>query len=67
MDTVQLNDLEYQIDTILKSLERLKAENTSLRHRLNISVREKSQLQERNQRAANKVKQIMRQLKEEMV
>lgn len=64
MNTAQLNDLEYTVDDLIKNTERLKSENTALRHQLNISIHEKTRLQESNQRAAIKVKHILRQLKE---
>lgn len=66
MSTVQLNNLEFQIDTLLQHMEKLQAENQSLRNQLAQTHREKIRLREKNQKAAIKVKRIVSQLKEEL-
>ena len=66
MSTIELNDLELQIDTLLQNLERLKADNLALRDQLATSARERASLQTKNQEAATKIRGIIGQLKEQM-
>lgn len=66
MTTLELSGLEYQVDHLLRSLERLKAENISLRQKLSSSIRERSELLEKNRKAADKIKKVISQLKEQM-
>lgn len=66
MTTLEISGLEYQIDRLLRSLESLKAENHSLRQKLSSSIRERSELIEKNRKAAAKIKKIISQLKEQM-
>ena len=67
MSTVQLNNLEFQVDTLLHRLEKLQAENQLLRGQLSLAHREKMRLKDKNQKAVIKVKRIVSQLKEELV
>lgn len=64
MNTAELTDLETQIDNLLESLNRLKQDNLALRNQLAVSAHERSQLQERNHEAAEKIKTIISQLKD---
>lgn len=66
MSTLELSGLEHQVDHLLHSLDRLKAENISLRQKLSHSIRERTLLLEKNRKAASTVKKIITQLKEEM-
>lgn len=66
MNTVELNDLENQIDSLLENLTQLKMDNQALRNQLATSANERSQLQEKNQEAAMKIRRIISQLKEEL-
>lgn len=66
MSIVELNNLEFQVDTLIKNLETLQAENQSLKSQLAISNRDKARLKERNDRAAIKIKRIITQLKDEL-
>lgn len=66
MSTVELNNLEFQVDTLINNLEALQAENQTLKNQLAISNRDKTRLKERNERAATKIKRIITQLKEEL-
>ena len=63
---LELSELEYQVDHLLRSLERLKSENNALRQKLAIQVRERSLLIEKNIQAAQKIKKVITQLREEM-
>jgi len=64
MNTAELSDFELQIDSLLTCLDRLKKENQLLRHQLAVSARERSELQEKNQRATKKIQHIISQLRE---
>lgn len=66
MNAVELSDLELQIDSLLNNLNRLKMDNQALRNQLAVSAHERSQLHEKNQRAAMKIRRIISQLKEGM-
>ncbi len=63
MNTAELSDFELQIDSLLTYLDRLKKENQLLRHQLAVSARERSELQEKNQRATKKIQHIINQLR----
>jgi uncharacterized protein (TIGR02449 family) len=67
MNTIELNDLELEIDTLIGNLDRLKADNQTLRNQLAASAHERSQLQKKNQEAAMKIRGIIGQLREEVV
>lgn len=64
--TIELSELEYQVDHLLRSLERLKTENSLLRQKLANNARERSLLVAKNLQAAQKIKKIIAQLREEM-
>ncbi len=66
MATIELSGLEYQVDHLLLSLQRLKAENVSLRQKLSKSNRECTELMEKNLKAALIIKKIIAHLKENM-
>lgn len=65
MSILELSGLEYQVDHLLHTLDRLKAENISLRQKLSSSIHERTILLEKNRKAAAKIKKIIAQLKEE--
>jgi uncharacterized protein (TIGR02449 family) len=67
MSIVELNNLEFQVDTLINNMEKLQSENQSLRNQLAVSNRERTRLKEKNQRATTKVKRIVTQLREELV
>lgn len=66
MNTAELSNLELQIDSLLDNLNRLKSDNQALRNQLAMSMQERSQLQEKNEEAAMKIRRIISQLKEEL-
>ena len=66
MSIVELNNLEFQVDTLISSLEKLQIENQTLRGHLASMNRDRSRLRDKNQRAATKIKRIIAQLKEEV-
>ena len=66
MSTVELNNLELQIETLIQKLQRLKMENQTLKNKLANSAREKVRVMETNTKAANRLRQILSQLKDEL-
>ena len=66
MNTTELNDLELQIDTMIQNIDLLKEDNQALRYQLASSARERSTLQEKNQKAVGKIRDMISQLKEQM-
>lgn len=66
MNIVELNNLEFQVDTLITNIETLKAENQALRNQLASANRERNRLKEKNQKATVKVKRIVAHLKEEI-
>ncbi|MCH9745064.1 MAG: hypothetical protein K0U29_09065 [Gammaproteobacteria bacterium] len=66
MNTAELNNLEFQIESLIQTLQRLRTDNQALKHKLANSTRERSRLQELNIKSAGKIKQIITQLKDEL-
>ena len=66
MNIAELTDLELQIDHLIHSIERLKAENLSLRQKMGSSIRERTRLKEQNQNVTVKIKRIIHKLREEL-
>lgn len=66
MKILEFNDLELQVDQLIRALERLKTENMSLHNKLTGCARERARLQEKNRKAAIKIKQVINQLKENL-
>lgn len=66
MNTAELSDLETQIESLLESLNRLKQDNHALRNQLAMSAHERTQLQEKNQAAADKIRRIISQLRDSL-
>ena len=67
MSTAELTELESQVDYLIQSVKQLKSENLSLRHQLASNAKERSRLHTQNQKAAEQVKKIVSQLKDELL
>ncbi len=65
-NTIEISGLEYQVDHLLRMLDRLRAENETLRQKLAQHARERSQLIEKKHHVASKIKKIITQLKGEL-
>ena len=59
----ELNELESQIDTLLKYHSELVLENDSLRNKLAKSLQENAILQNRQQKIISKIKEIIAQIR----
>ena len=66
MNTAELNNLEFQTESLIKTLQHLKMENQALKQKLASHARECSQFKQLNAKTANKIKQIINQLKGEL-
>lgn len=62
----ELHNLETNVDSLLKSHGQLKVENNALRQKLAKLVQERTDLIEKNKKAATKVKRIISQLRNEI-
>lgn len=60
----ELDQLELQIGHLMHLVDALQSENTSLRQKMAVNIKERARLQHKNQRAARQVKHIVKQLKE---
>lgn len=58
-----LKRLEYRIDELIRSVERLKEENRSLRAQQETMASERAQLIERNEQARSRVEAMINRLK----
>lgn len=65
--TIELSELEHRVDHLLRSFERLKVENNALRQKVVNQARERSLLVEKNSQAAQTIKKLIAQLREEIL
>ncbi len=65
METVQLTQLEKQVEVLLNSLQFLRYENIALKEKLKQSLGSHAQLESKNQKAVTHIRKIITQLKEE--
>ncbi|HLB55991.1 MAG TPA: TIGR02449 family protein [Coxiellaceae bacterium] len=63
---LELDHLELQVDHLMRVIETLQFENASLRQKMATHIQERSRLQNINERASKQVKQIIKQIKEEL-
>jgi len=66
MNPVELDHLELQIEHLMHMIETLQFENATLRQKMAMHIQERTRLQHKNQRAAKQVKQIIKNIKEEL-
>lgn len=66
MSTIELSGLEYQVDHLLRSLERLQAENASLRQKLATYIQERTVITSQNRQIATRIKKVIAQLREDV-
>ena len=64
---IELSELEHRVDHLFRSLEHLKVENNALRKKVANQARERSLLIEKNSQAAQKIKKLIAQLREEIL
>lgn len=66
MQTASLQHLSMQIDHLMQLIETLRLENATLKQKMAVHAKEKTRLESKNQRAAEQVKRIVKQIKEEL-
>ncbi len=64
MDTLELDRLESHIESLLTELQKLRMENNQLHQRLTHDQKMREVLSAKNHQAAEKIKKVVRQLKE---
>lgn len=67
MHMIELSELEHRVNYLLRYLERLKVENNGLRQKVANQARERSLLVGKNLQAAQKIKKLIAQLREEIL
>jgi uncharacterized protein (TIGR02449 family) len=63
---VELDHLEMQVDHLMRVIETLQFENATLRQKMAMHIKERARLEHKNDRAVKQVKQIIKQIKEEL-
>lgn len=66
MNAPELDHLEVQVTHLMHVIETLQLENASLRQKMAIHIKERTRLQHMNERATKQMKQVIKQLKEEI-
>ena len=66
MQPTELLRLESQVDHLMRTVETLRQENNQLRQKIAVHIQEFSHLKHKNERAAQQVKQIIKNMKEEL-
>lgn len=66
MSPAELDHLVLQVDHLMHVIETLQFENATLRQKMAMHIKERTRLQHKNERAAKQVKQIIKQIKEEI-
>jgi len=63
----EMAELEYQIEHLLHLLDKIKAENTALKNKVDSMTRKRNILQQRNATAGQEIKNVVRQIKEALL
>ena len=63
---IGLDHLELQVDHLIRVIETLQFENATLRQKMAMHIKERTRLEYKNDRAVKQVKQIVKQIKEEL-
>lgn len=66
MNSVDLDHLGLQVDHLMRLIENLQFENATLKQKMAMHIKERTRLQHKNQSAVKQVKQIIKQIKEEL-
>ena len=66
MQTAELFHLESQIDHLMHVVKSLQMENNQLRRKIAAHIQEYGRLQHKTERAAQQVKQVIKNMKEEL-
>ena len=66
MNLAELNHLGTQVDQLMHAVESLRLENASLRQKIAVHAQDRARLQHKNQRASKQIRQIIKQIQEEI-
>ena len=66
MNSTELDHLGLQIDHMMHMIETLQLENATLRQKIAVHIKERARLQHIHQRATKQVRQVIKQIKEEL-
>ena len=66
MNPVEIDQLAVQVDQLMRTVESLQFENDALRQKIAVSIQERTRLIYKNQRASKQIRQIIKQMKEEI-
>ncbi len=66
MNSTELDHLEIQVGHLMHVIETLQFENAALRQKMAMHIKERTRLQHKNDRGIKQVKQIIKQIKEEL-
>lgn len=66
MQSAKLQHLSMQVDHLIQLIETLRLENATLKQKMAVHIKERTRIESKNQRAAEQVKRIIKQIKEEL-
>ena len=66
IDSAGLDHLELQVDHLMRVIETLQFENATLRQKMAMHIKERTRLAHKSDRTVKQVKQIIKQIKEEL-
>lgn len=66
MSAHEMTQLSLQVDQLMKIVDSLQSENQLLRHKVATYIQENARLQHRNERASTQLKQVIKQMKEQL-
>lgn len=66
MNSIEFDHVGLQVDQLMRLIEALQLENTTLRQKMALHIKERARLAHKNQRASQQIKQIIKALKEQL-
>lgn len=66
MNSVEFDHLGLQVDHLMRMIETLQFENATLRQKMAMHIKERTRLLHKNQRAVRQVRDIIKQMKEQL-
>ena len=66
MQPTDIIHLESQVDHLMRVIDALQVENNQLRQKIAVHIQECTRLQHKNERVTSQVKQVIKQMKEEI-
>lgn len=67
MSAPELIHLGSQVESLMEVISGLQSENNQLRQKIAVHIQENARLQHKNERALSHIKQVIKQMKEELV